>query len=58
MAAGALLVEEAGGTVTAVDGTPYDAFCGHLTASNGPLHRAMIDVIVRARQKAGGGLEA
>jgi myo-inositol-1(or 4)-monophosphatase len=50
MAAGALLVEEAGGTVTGVDGTPYDAFCGHLTASNGLLHPAMIDVILTARK--------
>ena len=49
MAAGALLVEEAGGTVTGVDGTPYDVFCGHLTASNALLHPAMVHVILKSR---------
>jgi myo-inositol-1(or 4)-monophosphatase len=49
MAAGALLVEEAGGTVTGVDGTPYDVFCGHLTASNTLLHPAMVHVVLKSR---------
>jgi myo-inositol-1(or 4)-monophosphatase len=51
LAAGALLVLEAGGTVTGVDGTPFDVFGGHLTASNGVLHPAMVDVIVAARKR-------
>jgi myo-inositol-1(or 4)-monophosphatase len=49
MAAGALLVEEAGGTVTAVDGGPYDPFVMSISASNGHIHRLMVDVIREAR---------
>jgi len=49
MAAGALMIREAGGRVTAVDGGPYDPFCGSITASNGLIHAAMLDVVVKAR---------
>jgi myo-inositol-1(or 4)-monophosphatase len=52
MAAGALLVEEAGGTISGVDGSPYDPFGGHITASNGHLQPAILDVIRRARAEA------
>lgn len=52
MAAGALLVTEAGGTVTAVDGRPFHPFCGHVTASNGHLHRAMVEVILKTRSRS------
>jgi myo-inositol-1(or 4)-monophosphatase len=44
IAAGALLVEEAGGTVTGY-GRPFDSRSGEIVASNGPLHQAMQDVI-------------
>ncbi|MFK4765034.1 inositol monophosphatase family protein [Desulfobaculum sp. SPO524] len=44
-AAGMLLVEEAGGRVSAFDaGTPY-TFGGGILASNGPLHEAMSSLI-------------
>ena len=45
MAAGVLLVEEAGGTVTDMDGGPLDVFAGHVIATNGPLHDPMRSVI-------------
>ena len=36
--AGALLVQEAGGRVTGLDGGAWDPAAGHILASNGPLH--------------------
>jgi len=47
VSAGALIVREAGGTVTGMDGTPFDAVAAHLVASNGPLHDAMLEVIAQ-----------
>lgn len=47
VAAGALIVEEAGGRVTGMDGTPFDPAAAHLVASNGQIHGAMLDVIAR-----------
>ena len=44
-AAGALIVEEAGGRVTGMDGGPHVPRDGHIVASNGPLHPAMMVVI-------------
>jgi len=45
VAAGALIVEEAGGRVTGMDGSPFDAAAAHLVASNGRLHEEMLTVI-------------
>ena len=45
VAAAALVVEEAGGRVTGMDGSPFDCRSGQLLASNGPLHGEMLDVI-------------
>ena len=45
VSAGALIVEEAGGRMTGVDGTPFEAAAGHLIASNGRLHESMVDVV-------------
>lgn len=45
VAAGALIVAEAGGRVTGMDGTPFDPAAAHLIASNGHVHDAMLDVI-------------
>ncbi len=42
--AGALLVEEAGGRVTGLDGQRWDPYARHLLASNGALHDAMLEV--------------
>jgi myo-inositol-1(or 4)-monophosphatase len=45
VSAGALMVEEAGGRVTGMDGTPFDPVAAHLVASNGYLHDQMLTVI-------------
>jgi myo-inositol-1(or 4)-monophosphatase len=45
LSAGALLIEEAGGTVTTLDGAPFDSRLGEVVASNGRIHEAMLDVI-------------
>ncbi|HVL66032.1 MAG TPA: inositol monophosphatase family protein [Vicinamibacterales bacterium] len=45
IAAGALLVEEAGGRVTATDGTPFSARRGNVLASNGLIHDDMLAAI-------------
>ena len=49
VAAGALIVEEAGGRVTGMDGTPLDLASPHLIASNGYVHDQMLAVIVDFR---------
>jgi len=56
VAAGALIVTEAGGQVTGMDGTPFEPAAAHLVATNGVVHDAMIGVIRgfradRARQR-------
>jgi myo-inositol-1(or 4)-monophosphatase len=45
VAAGALIVEEAGGRVTGMNGAPFDAAAAHLIASNGHLHGQIVAVI-------------
>jgi len=42
MAAGALIVTEAGGTVSALSGAPFDLGSGTITASNGRIHAEMV----------------
>lgn len=57
VAAGALILTEAGGTITALDGAPFDVRGGQLMASNGQLHSALLDVVRdwRARRPATAG---
>ena len=45
MAAGVLIVEEAGGRVTRYDASPIDLFGGQIVASNGQVHDEMLHVI-------------
>src|SRR3954454_7614746 len=45
IAAGALIVAEAGGTVTNTAGEPFTSRGGHVLATNGHLHQPMLDVI-------------
>ena len=45
IAGGALIVAEAGGRVSGMDGTPFASRGGHVLASNGRLHEAMLGVI-------------
>ena len=42
VAGGTVLVREAGGTITNVDGTVYDAYTPDALASNGPLHPILL----------------
>jgi myo-inositol-1(or 4)-monophosphatase len=46
--AGAIVVEAAGGTVTALDGGPYDVFGQEIAVSNGVLHDELTSEIGRA----------
>jgi myo-inositol-1(or 4)-monophosphatase len=45
VAAGIVLVREAGGLVTNIDGSPYDAYTPDALASNGPLHPVLLDCL-------------
>jgi myo-inositol-1(or 4)-monophosphatase len=46
VAAGALIVEEAGGRVSTVAGEPFRSRAGSVLASNGRIHDQMLEVIV------------
>lgn len=50
LAAGALLVAEAGGRVTDYEGNPCDVRRGFIVASNGPLHDEAMATLRAARQ--------
>lgn len=50
-AAGFLILQEAGGKATRLDGSPYDFLHPHIVASNGKIHERMLEVIRRAKQK-------
>ena len=52
IAAGALIVEEAGGHVSNMDGSALDLSGGNIIASNGPLHQQMIETIAETRAEA------
>jgi myo-inositol-1(or 4)-monophosphatase len=49
VAAGALLIREAGGTVTAVDGGALDLAAPTIAASNGPIHSELIAALKEAQ---------
>ena len=51
VAAGALIVEEAGGEVTGMDGAPFDPAAAHLIASNGHVHGEVVDTIAAFREE-------
>ena len=50
MAAGVVLVESAGGQVTAYNGTPYDLTSGRILATNGQLHQPLMTALNTAQQ--------
>ncbi|ERN40329.1 fructose-1,6-bisphosphatase [Rubidibacter lacunae KORDI 51-2] len=52
IAAGVVLVREAGGCVTAYDGSPVDLASGRLMATNGVLHVELGNALARAPQEA------
>jgi myo-inositol-1(or 4)-monophosphatase len=45
VAGAAVLVAEAGGTLTNIDGSPYDPFTPDALISNGPLHPALLQAM-------------
>jgi myo-inositol-1(or 4)-monophosphatase len=45
VAGGVVLVREAGGIVTNVDGTPFDPYTPDGLASNGPLHPVLVEAL-------------
>ena len=47
VAAGVVLVREAGGTVTGVHGGDYDPFRMDITATNGAIHAELVAALVR-----------
>lgn len=52
VAAGALIVTEAGGRVTAVTGEPFRSRAGSVLASNGPIHDLMLEVITSFNERS------
>ena len=48
MAAGVLIVREAGGRVTAFDGGLFSIYGNHILATNGEIHQQMVDILVRS----------
>ncbi len=50
VAAGALIVSEAGGVVTGYHGQPFTPFGREIVASNGALHPQLVDVITALRK--------
>ena len=53
IAGGALLVQEAGGTITNFRGEPFSSRGREVVASNGAIHQAMLDVIAGPRTMLG-----
>lgn len=45
VAAGAIIVREAGGRVTDFDGSRFNHYTGRIVASNGKIHKAMLEVL-------------
>jgi myo-inositol-1(or 4)-monophosphatase len=50
VAAGALIVAEAGGRITQMDGTPFQSRGSQVLAANSQIHEQMLDVIQRWRR--------
>ena len=49
VAAGALILEEAGGKVTMMDGARFTLYGKNIVANNGKIHRQMLEVLRRGR---------
>jgi myo-inositol-1(or 4)-monophosphatase len=58
VAGGALLVQEAGGRVTGVDGAPYNSRSGSVLATNGHVHEEMLETIREFQREWGGSPRA
>jgi myo-inositol-1(or 4)-monophosphatase len=51
LAAGAVLVQEAGGRVTGIEGQPFVAATGHAVATNGAIHNDVLDELAAVRSR-------
>jgi len=51
IAAGAVILAEAGGKASGLGGEPFDAFAGHVLASNALIHDAMTQLIREVRHR-------
>lgn len=51
IAAGIIIVKESGGVVTAYDGSPLDLFSGRILASNGRIHKALVEELQYQRHQ-------
>jgi myo-inositol-1(or 4)-monophosphatase len=49
IAAGVILVEEAGGQVSAYDGSVFDIYSGRILATNGYIHASLSDVLINVK---------
>ena len=49
MAAGVLIVREAGGIVTAFDGGPFSIYDNNVLATNGYVHQEMVSILARPK---------
>jgi myo-inositol-1(or 4)-monophosphatase len=45
VAGGVVLIREAGGVISNVDGSPYDPYAPNSLASNGPLHPILLECL-------------
>jgi myo-inositol-1(or 4)-monophosphatase len=50
MAAGSLIVKEAGGTLSQFDGSPFDIYTPEIVANNSKIHQEMLDIIRRTKE--------
>lgn len=50
IAAGALMVREAGGRVTDFGGGPFDIYSKEVLASNGKIHQEMVDILSKGKR--------
>ena len=48
-AAGHVLIEEAGGRITSMEGMPFDNFVPSLLCTNGLIHQQMLDLLASCR---------
>ena len=51
VAAGVLIVREAGGVVTSFDGSDYDIFNNRILSSNGLIHQEMVEMLARVAEE-------
>ena len=55
MAAGILLIQEAGGRLTGLHGAPMDMATGHLVATNGRIHEVLLEQLIEADARFAAG---